>query len=131
MVRVFGTGKVARKYRKNFPRSLHGAPVLLPTDNTSVRRSIDQWCMSNDINMNVVGEFEDSALLNVFGQAGTGMFFAPSTIEAEVCKQFSVRLIGRIREIRARFYAISLERKLKHPAVVAISKAARTELFAH
>ena len=76
-----------------------------------------------------MGEFDDSALLKVFGQSGTGLFAVPSAIDAEVRRQYGVRLVGRV-EVRERFYAITVERRLKHPAVVAISEAARNELFA-
>jgi LysR family transcriptional activator of nhaA len=103
--------------------------MLLPTDTTSLRRSFDQWCESHDTRPLVVGEFEDSALLTVFGQSGAGLFPAPSAIEAEVRQQYGVQTVGRLDDIRERFYAISVERKLKHPAVVAISEAAQQHLF--
>jgi LysR family transcriptional activator of nhaA len=77
----------------------------------------------------MMGEFEDSALLQVFGQNGMGLFAAPSVIEAEIRQQYGVQVIGRIDTVRERFYAISVERKLKHPAVVAISESARQKLF--
>lgn len=128
-VSIMGTAEVAKSLRKGFPRSLDGAPFLLPTDNTTLRRSLDQWFENNGIRPAVRAEFEDSALLKVFGQAGIGLFVAPTAVEDEVRKQYGVRLVGRLEEIRERFYAISVERKLKHPAVVAISDAARQELF--
>ncbi|MEZ6120564.1 MAG: hypothetical protein R3C28_28860 [Pirellulaceae bacterium] len=74
-------------------------------------------------------EFEDSALLKVFGQAGEGVFCSPSAIEDEVCRQYNVKLVGRTNDIQEKFYAVSVERRLKHPAVVAISQAAKNELF--
>ena len=104
--------------------------MLLPTDNTSLRRSFDQWTNSEGISPLVVGEFEDSALLQVFGQSGVGLFPAHSVIEKEIRQQYEVQVVGQIDSIRERFYAISIERKLKHPAVVAISEAAQRELFA-
>ena len=128
-VTVFGTAQGAAAYRRGFPRSLDGAPFLLPTDNTTLRRSLDQWFDAEGIRPLVVGEFEDSALLKVFGQTGAGLFAAPSVIEAEVRRQYGVQIIGRVETVRERFYAISVERKLKHPAVVAISEAARQKLF--
>ena len=76
-----------------------------------------------------MGEFSDSAPLKAFGQASVGAFVAPSAIETEICRQYGVRPIGELPEIRERYYAISVERKLKHPAVVAISQTARGELF--
>jgi LysR family transcriptional activator of nhaA len=128
-VTVFGTAQVAAAYRHGFPRSLDGAPFLLPTDNTTLRRSLDQWFDAEGIRPLVVGEFEDSALLQVFGQTGAGLFAAPSVIEVEVRRQYRVQVIGRLEAVRERFYAISVERKLKHLAVVAISEAARQKLF--
>jgi LysR family transcriptional activator of nhaA len=77
----------------------------------------------------VVGEFEDSALLQVFGQAGMGLFPASSVIADEVQRQYRVRPVGKVDGVRERFYAISVDRKLKHPAVVAISQEARQKLF--
>lgn len=129
-VTIFGPPQLAAKYRREFPRSLDGAPMLLPTENTSLRRSFDQWANTEGINPLVVGEFEDSALLKVFGQSGAGLFPAPSVIEKEVRKQYGVQTVGQIPGVRERFYAISIERKLKHPAVVAISETAQQELFA-
>ena len=128
-VTVFGTAALARKYRSRFPKSLDGAPMLLPMRNTSLRRALDQWFDSEDIHPKVVGEFEDSALLKVFGTASVGLFAAPSAIEEEVCRQYRVRSLGELPKVRERYYAISPERKLKHPAVAAISEAARQEIF--
>jgi LysR family transcriptional activator of nhaA len=128
-VTIFAPPKQAGSYRRKFPRSLDGAPFLLPTDNTSLRRSLDQWFDAQHLRPAVVGEFEDSALLPVFGQTGLGLFAAPSAIEVEIHAQYGVQVVGRIDTVRERFYAISVERKLKHPAVVAISETARQELF--
>ena len=128
-VTIFGAAQVAASYRRGFPRSLQGAPFLLPTDNTTLRRSLDQWFDTQGIRPSVVGEFDDSALLMAFGQTGAGLFAAPSVIEAEVRRQYGVQIIGRLEDVRERFYAISVERKLKHPAVIAISEAARQKLF--
>ena len=126
---VFGTPDLAKQYRRRFPKSLHGAPMLLPTQNTWLRRELERWFDEHGIRPDVVHEFEDSAILKVFGQAGEGLFAAPTAIEEQVAEQYSVRPVGRIEEVRERFYAISVERRLKHPAVVAISDAARNQLF--
>ncbi len=126
---VFATGKLAAQYRGHFPRSLDGAPFLLPTDNTAMRRALNQWFDNEKIQPIIIGEFEDSALLNVFGQLGKGLFAAPSAIDDEVQKQYGVRLVGRLSHVRERFYAISVERRLKHPAVIAICESAKKELF--
>jgi LysR family transcriptional activator of nhaA len=128
-VAFFGTRELAAAHSRGFPRSLDGAPVLLPAESTALRRSIDQWFDQERLHPQVVGEFEDSALLKVFGQAGKGLFPAPAAIEPEVRLQYEVRLVGRVDEVKERFYAISAERRLKHPAVVAISEVAREKLF--
>jgi LysR family transcriptional activator of nhaA len=124
-----GTAPLAAAYRDGFPRSLDAAPMLLPTDNTTLRRSLDHWFETEALRPRVVGEFEDFALLKVFGQQGLGLFAVPSIIEATVQHQYGVEVIGRVAAIRERFYAITLNRKLRHPAVVALSEAARHTLF--
>jgi LysR family transcriptional activator of nhaA len=103
--------------------------MLLPTETTALRRALDQWFDAQGIRPQVVSEFEDSALLKVFGQQGLGVFPAPSAIDAEVRRQYGVRLVGTTTAVRERFYAISVERRLKNPAVVAICDAARETLF--
>jgi LysR family transcriptional activator of nhaA len=128
-VSIFGTADLARRFCRGFPQSLDGAPFLLPSQKTTLRRSLEQWFDSQGIRPVVKGDFEDSALLKVFGQAGHGLFVAPTVIEGEVRRQYGVRLIGRLESVRERYYAISVERKLKHPAVVAISERAREKLF--
>lgn len=128
-VTIFGNPDLAKQHKRRFPQSLHGARMLLPTQNTSLRRALEQWFDATDIRPQVVHEFEDSAILKVFGQHGEGLFAAPSAIEPEICQQYGVQVAGRIEEVKERFYAISVERRLKHPAVVAISNAARELLF--
>ncbi|MBK6690249.1 MAG: transcriptional activator NhaR [Deltaproteobacteria bacterium] len=128
-VTAFGTKTLAERHRRGFPRSLDGAPVLLPTDNTLLRRSLDQWIETQNIRPRVVAEFEDSALLKVFGQKGEGIFFAPTVIEEEIRRQYEVVPLGRVPEVRERFYAITVERRIKHPAALAICEAARGQLF--
>jgi len=125
---LFGTPKLAQAYRRGFPKSLDGAPFLLPTRNTTARRSLDQWFEAQRIAPLIVAEFEDSALLKVFGQHGLGLFFAPSVIARDVQRQYDVKVIGQVDTVRERFFAISLDRKLKHPSVVAISEAAKLKL---
>ena len=127
-VLLFASTKLARKYRRGFPRSLDGAPFLLPTRNTTSRRSLDQWFDHEKIQPKIVAEFEDTALLMVFGQHGVGIFVAPSIIRDEVERKYSVQVVGQVANVRERFFAVSLDRKLRHPAVVAISEAARARL---
>ena len=126
----FGTPELASKYRRKFPSSFEGAPFLMPSDQTAVRRDLEQWFYTQEIRPRIVGEFEDTALMKVFGQDGIGLFPAPSVIEKEVCRQYKVRVIGRTDAVRERYYAISVERRLKHPAVIAICAAARDKVFA-
>ncbi len=116
-------------FKKNFPYSLDKAPMLLPMNNTALRGRLDQWFNSLNILPHIVGEFDDSALLKVFGQAGDGIFVAPQVIEKEIQQQYEVTVIGRSNEIIERFYAISIERIIRHPAIAAISKATKSDFF--
>jgi len=127
-ISIFGKADLVRKYKRGFPASLHGAPMLLPTQTATLRRALEQWFDANEIRPRVMHEFEDSAVLKVFGEHGEGLFAAPTAIEGEICRQYRVQALGRIEEITERFYAISIERRLKHPAVVRISEAARDTL---
>jgi LysR family transcriptional activator of nhaA len=125
----FAAPRVAAAYRRHFPRSLDGAPFLLPRDGSPIRAALERWFRDSGLRPRIVGEFDDSALLKVFGQSGVGIFAAPSVIEAQVRRQYCVRVIGRAQELRERFYAIASDRTLRHPAVVAICEAARGRLF--
>jgi LysR family transcriptional activator of nhaA len=128
-VTVFAAPSRAATLKRRFPQSLGGAPFLMPADGSALRRSLDAWFESNGIRVSVVGEFDDPALMKTFGQAGIGAFAAASVIEREVQAQYGVRIVGHIEAVRERFYAISVERRIKHPAVAAISEQARTRLF--
>jgi LysR family transcriptional regulator, transcriptional activator of nhaA len=128
-VTFFAAPQNATRLKGEFPRSLNGAPMLLPFDGTALRRSLDSWFHKMDIRPVIVGEFYDSALIKVFGEAGSGIFAAPSLIEEEIQRTYRVVPIGSTDEVEERFYAISADRKFKHPAVVAISEAARSDLF--
>jgi len=128
-ISFFATRSLARRLRGAFPRRLDGAPFLLPAENGALRRSLDTWFEARGIRPAIAGEFDDSALLKAFGGSGAGVFAAPTVIEREVARQHQAVVLGRSEEIRERFYAISAERRLKHPAVVALSEAAREKLF--
>jgi LysR family transcriptional regulator, transcriptional activator of nhaA len=128
-VSIVGTAKLVAAYRAGFPASLNRAPFLLPAANSVLRRSLQQWFESIDVRPFIRGEFADPALLKVFGENGAGLFAVRTAVEKETLKQYNVRLLGHVESIRERFYAISLERKLKHPAVVAITDSAREKLF--
>jgi len=129
-ISFFATPKLATLHGHNFPRALHGAPMLVPGENSIVRGRLMRWFGERQIQPRIVGEFDDSALMKAFGQSGIGIFIAPSVIAEEVQRQYSVKAIGQTDDVTERFYAISVERRLTHPAVVAVTEAARQELFA-
>lgn len=126
---VFGSSELARKYRHGFPRSLSGAPILMPAETCTIRRMLNQWIQSTGVSPRIVGQFEDSALMKAFGHAGAGLFFGPTAIAAEIEKQYAVERLGVIPTLRERFYAISVERRIRHPAVLAVSGSARRDLL--
>ncbi|CAN5601874.1 transcriptional activator NhaR [soil metagenome] len=128
-VSIVGTSELIGAHRAGFPKSLDGAPFLLPAANSVLRRSLLQWFETIGVQPFFRGEFADPALLKVFGEHGAGLFAVRTAVEKETAKQYNVRLLGHVESIRERFYAISLERKLKHPAVVAITDSAREKLF--
>lgn len=129
-VAFMASARLAADCRPGFPESLNGLPVLLPTEDTVLRRALDQWFDSRGLRPRIAGEFEDSALLKAFGQAGVGIFAVPSIIQDEVGSQYGVEQIGVADQIVERFYAISLERKIRHPAVAMICQTARSTTFA-
>lgn len=128
-ISFFASRSTARKYTAGFPRSLDGAPMLMPTNSSALRRLLEQWFERENIKPLVVAEFEDRALMKAFGEAGTGIFTTPTAVEDDVVAKYGVRVIGRSTDIKERFYAISAERRIKHPAVSAITETARNELF--
>jgi len=121
---------LARKLRRSFPKSLNGAPALLPMANTGLRRSIEKWFHANGIRPRLVGEFEDPALLHVFAFHGLGFIPVATLVAKEAATRFGFGVIGRTDACRQRFYAITPERKLTHPVVTAITSDARARLFA-
>ncbi len=128
-VTIYAEKQMAAKLRRRFPESLSGVSWLLPTLNHTLRRSLDRWFDSHSIRPVVAAEFEDSALTKVFGQQGLGCFAGPSAIEREICRQYQVAVVGHIESIREQFFAITMERKFHHPAVIALAKAAREDLL--
>ncbi len=128
-VSFFATRELAARIRRRFPGSLEGAPMLLPTPNTQLRQSLDQWLQARGIRPRLVAEFEDSALLKVFGQHAHGVFPAATVLADELRRQYGVREIGPADGVIERFYAISVERRIKHPAVAAITEAARDRIL--
>lgn len=125
---LFAAPNLTEQYAENFPASLDGAPLLMPTDDTVIGASLMKWCDSEGLRPQVVVECVDHALLGTFGQAGSGIFCGPSAMEPAIEQQFNVKTLGRIESIRERFYAISLERRIRHPAVLAVTSQARKVL---
>jgi LysR family transcriptional activator of nhaA len=121
----FAPPGLAAKARKGFPGSLSGLPMLVPMDNTVLRRSLDLWLDANRIKPAIVGEFQDGALLDAFGMAGRGVFLGPTLGEEDARKRFGVAIVGRSREVRGQYFIISPEKKVKHPAVAHILESTR------
>ena len=129
-VSFFAHPKLKAAMSGRFPGCLHQQPIFLPAENTELRRQIERWFETQNLQPLVAGEFEDSALMTAFGEGGRGVFPGSTVLEKEICKRHGVRLVGRTDAVREKFYAITVERRIKHPAAVAIAEAARNELFA-
>jgi LysR family transcriptional activator of nhaA len=127
-VSFVATPSLAASCRRGFPRSLDGRPMLLPTENMAIRRSLDQWLEERWIRPRVVGEFEDGALLGEFGTAGHGVFVTPTMVEKALLSRHRLHVVGRTAAVRARVYAVSAERRIKHPGVAAICDTERRDL---
>lgn len=128
-LKVFASNAIAHRYMTDFPSCLHQAPVLLPTPQYAIRRDIDQWFSEQGITPQVRGQFDDSALTKSFGQSGLGLFFVPAVIADEVGENFDAQSVGEIESVVQRYYAITTNRKIEHPAVAAICDHARQSLF--
>jgi len=128
-VSLFASQPLADKYRRKFPKSLDGAPFLLPTGNSMLRRGMDEWFSRNGIIPKLVGEFEDGATMKAFGQAGKGIFPGSTVVAKEISRQYLVKKVGEVQDVREQFYAISVERRLKHPGVLAIVDSAKKAIF--
>ncbi len=128
-ITFFAAPALAANCKGPFPHNLDGTPLLLPGPDSAVRPRLVSWLQHKKIRPRIVGEFDDGALLKAFGQAGTGVFAAPSVLAGEVARQYGVVPLGETGEVTEQFYAISVERRLSHPAVVSVSSAARNELF--
>ena len=122
-VGMFGV-RSFKPLKRGFPQSLTGVAVLMPTEAATLRRSIDRWFESREVTPNIVGEFEDSALMKVFGQKGLGLFPAPLALARDIKSQYGAELLGDLDGLTERVYALTVERRLKHPAAVAISESA-------
>lgn len=129
-VDVLAAPRLAARLRRGFPRSLEGAPLLLPGEGSALRRALEAWCERQGLRPRVVGEFEDSALLKVFGADGLGLVPVPEVASAEARRLYGLVRVGRLPEVRERFWVLTLERRVQHPAVVALRDAARGRVFA-
>ncbi|MEG1081467.1 MAG: LysR substrate-binding domain-containing protein, partial [Pseudomonas sp.] len=128
-ISFFATPALAAELGEDFPACLQHAPLLIPGQETVVRSRLLRWFAEQQIQPRIVGEFDDSALMQAFGQSGSGIFIGPSVIADEVCRQYGVELIGQTDAVIESFYAISVERKVKHPGILAITEGARRQLF--
>lgn len=128
-VEIYASPRLAKRLRRGFPRSLDGAPFILPREHGPLRRGLERWFEATGVRPRVVSEVDDSALIKVLGQGSVGLFAGPSVIHRAICRQYDVVRVGRVPAVRERFYAISAERRLKHPAVIAITETARRDLF--
>lgn len=125
----FAAPKLARRLEKNFPRSLDGAPMLMTTDRSPNRNVLEAWLENARLKPRVVGEFDDSALLKTFARQGAGAFAAPLAVAKEIGKQYAVQPFGVAEGLKARFYAITTSRLVRHPAIALLTEHARTHLF--
>lgn len=128
-VAIFGTREMAERFGQNFPSGLSEAPWLLPSDSTTLRRTIDRWAYETGMNLRVLGEFDDTALMKVFAEAGRGVVALPSAIAPELEQQNGLVQLGLIPGATEDFFAISVEKKISHPGVALISEYARTQVF--
>lgn len=128
-IMLFGVPELAQRYQPNFPESLNGAPLLLPTRNNAIRGRIDHWMEIHGLRPDIAGEFDDNALLNTFGRSGLGLFPAPSVLALDAEAQLGALPVGALSRVKEQFYAISNERRIRHPAVEAILSAVHRGIF--
>ena len=129
-VDILGPPLLAHQLREGFPQSLHGRPFLLPAEGYALRRSLEDWFARHEIQPHMVAEVEDTDLINVLAEAGAGLFAAPAIIVDDTRVRYAVESVGRADGISERFFAITADRRIKNPAVVAITEAARSDLSA-
>jgi len=125
----FCTSQLRRTLKGEFPQCLAGAPMLIQGASSSVRPQLDSWLAKHQIQPRVIGEFDDGALMTAFGREGRGVFMSPSVLEAETVSHYGVEVIGRSSELTESFFAVSVQRRITHPCVAAITQAARDHLF--
>lgn len=128
-VTLFAPKKQAKKFRDGFPGSLDGAPFVMPTENTALRRMLDYWFARNEIRPHILAEFEDSALMKAFTQLEFALFAAPAVVKDSIANLYGMEEIGVAEDLKERFYAISLERKIRNPAVLKLVESAHHRFF--
>ena len=129
-VGFYAVPALAKSLKGNFPANLNGAPMLVPGADSAMGSRLAQWLSKNKLRPRIVGEFDDGALLKALGHQGHGVFMAPTVLHDEVCRQYQVKRIGEVADLIEEFYVISVERRITHPGVAAITQAAREGLFA-
>lgn len=125
----FATAELKTRLGDDFPQCLHGAPMLLQGASSAMRQRFDVWLAQHKLRPQAIGEFDDAALMKAFGAEGRGVFMAPTVLEAETSAQYGVMVLGRSDELIEEFYAVSVERRISHPCIAAITQAARNQLF--
>jgi LysR family transcriptional activator of nhaA len=121
---LFGSAELVDRYKADFPKSLQNAPMLLPTRHNALRGRIDHWLEEHHIQPKIVGEFEDSALLNTFGRGGLGIFPAPLALSEQIASQLEAQPLGAMTGVSEQIYAISNDRRIRHPAIEVLCTAA-------
>jgi len=125
----YGAPVLVRTLKGRFPHNLNGAPMLVQGSASAVRQRMELWFTERQIHTRVVGEFDDAALMKAFGREGRGAFMSPTVLDSETCAQYGVKVIGRANDLVEEFFAVSVERRITHPCVAAITQAARSRLF--
>ena len=125
----FASPALKRTLKGTCPQNLDGAPMLIQGSGSAMRQRLELWLTQQQVHPRAIGEFDDAALMKAFGREGRGVFMSPRVLEAETCEQYGVRVVGRTDELVEEFYAISVERRITHPCVVAITEAARGRFF--
>lgn len=114
-----------------FPMNLQHAPMLIQGASSAMRQRLELWLTKHQLSVRTIGEFDDAALMQAFGREGRGVFMSPTVLETETCKQYGVSVLGRTDELVEEFYAVTVERRITHPCVAAITQAARDKLFSN
>ncbi len=127
---IYGTRQLAKRFRRSFPKSLAQAPMLLPASGSSLRRLLERWLTERGVHVQVTGEFDDAGMMRAFGANGHGLFPVRAALAAEVEDAHGAVPVGVVDGVRERYYAISTERRARHPALVALLQSARQRLLA-